>query len=614
VLQRSPGMVTLVFTEQAEPSLSVVHVLDSVGHAVERGPAQAVEGYPLELQMKLPRLSQGVFTVSWRTVSRVDGHAAEGAFAFGIGVAPLGAPAAQVTTPAPSPLAVAGKWGLYAGLSGLLGAAWVWALVVRPSPERIGWYPWLVWALCATGIIAVGADQADTAGVTVSRLLTTPLGRALVWRAVPIGASGIAIAAGQVLSPRGRRIAIGAAGGAALLAMWTHVLAGHAGASTGPWRWAQVADQWLHFAGVGTWMGGLAALLIALRGEPGAEKAAAARRFSWVAGIALAVVAGTGVIRAIADLGTWRALVSTTFGIVILLKAAFLLLLAALGAVNRYRSIPASPWTLRGLHRIGGTELAVAGGVLVLTGILTGLAPPSLTQGGAGPSPSLSAAGADFATSVRVRLDVTPGVPGVNRFVARIADYDTGRPVVADRMTLRFELPARPDIGASTLALSRASDGVYEGQGANLSLAGLWMVTVVIQQAANSTSVPLEVDARTQPQTVRTIEAPGQPTLYSIDLPAGRLLNVFLDPERPGVNEVHATFIDAGGGELPVPRPALILVGSPGGSLHTIPVRRFGPGHFIGDAQLAAGAWQVEITAVARDGATFDARFTILLR
>jgi hypothetical protein len=122
------------------------------------------------------------------------------------------------------------------------------------------------------------------------------------------------------------------------------------------------------------------------------------------------------------------------------------------------------------------------------------------------------------------------------------------------------------------------------------------------------------VDARARPQTVRTIEAPGQPTLYSIDLPGGRILNVYLDPDRPGFNELHATFIDAPGGELPVPRPALILVGRSGDPLHPIPVRRFGPGHFIGDAQLAAGVWQVEITATARDGATLDARLMIQLR
>ncbi len=42
-------------------------------------------------------------------------------------------------------------------------------------------------------------------------------------------------------------------------------------------------------------------------------------------------------------------------------------------------------------------------------------------------------------------MDIAPGVPGVNRFVARIVDYDTGRPVTARRVSLRFYKPDRPD-------------------------------------------------------------------------------------------------------------------------------------------------------------------------
>jgi len=81
-----------------------------------------------ELRVALPRLADGVYTVSWRTVSKVDGHVTGGSFAFGIGVQPSSdaAQAAKDGSPsagsAPSPAAVAGLWLLYWGLA-LLAAA-----------------------------------------------------------------------------------------------------------------------------------------------------------------------------------------------------------------------------------------------------------------------------------------------------------------------------------------------------------------------------------------------------------------------------------------------------------------------------------------------------------
>jgi len=49
---------------------------------------------------------------------------------------------------------------------------------------------------------------------------------------------------------------------------------------------------------------------------------------------------------------------------------------------------------------------------------------------------AISVAASNYATSVRVRLTVVPGLPGINQFTAAITDYDTQRPVAADRVTL----------------------------------------------------------------------------------------------------------------------------------------------------------------------------------
>src|SRR2546430_1051705 len=82
-LNRPPDAVTLVFTEEPEPSLSVVHMLDTSGTSYERGAPQRVAENRKALRVAVRPLSQAVFTVTWRVVSRVDGHVTAGSFAFG---------------------------------------------------------------------------------------------------------------------------------------------------------------------------------------------------------------------------------------------------------------------------------------------------------------------------------------------------------------------------------------------------------------------------------------------------------------------------------------------------------------------------------------------------
>jgi copper transport protein len=617
VLQRAPADVTLTFTEAPEPSLSFVHVLDSAGRQV-RGGARPVPGHPLELRVPLGPLPNGVYTVTWRTVSRVDGHVTGGSFAFGIGVTPSAAPPSAATSPLPSPLSVVSRWGFYMGLTGLVGIAWVWSAAFETPPSGGGLYPWLVWGVAVAGVIGLGAAQAADAGVSIGRLLATPLGTALWWRALPIIAAGVALAVAEgavMMRFRAgfRRLALAATGVLAAGSMLADVLAGHAAAGPEPWRWPNIVDQWVHIVSVGVWLGGLAALLVALGTTSSGAKAAAARRFSAVAGFALGGTALTGVLRAVDEVGQWKALLTTDFGRLVVLKAALLLVLAALGAVNRYRNIPAVLGTLRGLRRVGGAELMVAAVVLGITGILTGLAPPRLLQQAAQTVSAIVVNGSDFATSVRIHLEITPGYPGENRFVARIVDYDTGRPITADRVTLRFSQPGRPEVGPSTLALTRTADGTYEGRGTNLSLDGIWSIVVLVERGLQSTEVSFSVTAGVRPEVVREIRAPGQPTLYSIDLPGGRVADVYLDPDRPGFNEVHVTFIDAKGGELPVPALAALSVAQQGQAPRALPVRRFGPGHFIGDARLAPGLWSLRITATARDGSVLQVDLNVHL-
>src|SRR5439155_25761922 len=127
--------------------------------------------------------------------------------------------------------------------------------------------------------------------------------------------------------------------------------------------------------------------------------------------------------------------------------------------------------------------------------------------------------GHDFATSVRVRLLVTPGTVGPNRFQAAITDYDTGKPVPASSVQLQLSLPANPQVGTPTLSLRRITSGLLTGQGTVLSMFGRWGVQALIQESGGGVQVPLSLVRKLPPENIEVSAVKGQPTLYTHALP-----------------------------------------------------------------------------------------------
>jgi copper transport protein len=475
--------------------------------------------------------------VSWRIISTVDGHRTEGVFGFGVGAA--GAPrlvasraVAEVAAGhAPTPLAVAGRWAWYWGLALLVGAAATGLLVFGGRlPGRPALLLWPAVAAAAAGLVAMAVAARADAGVPLGELLASANGRWLLWRAAALAAAAAAAwwllarrpspaaAPGAAAAPppdpaggtpagppaRGPLAALGLAGAAGML---VHALAGHA-AGPSPLRLLNLLAQWAHLLAVGVWVGGLAWLLAALWARGGAwSTREAVVRFSRLAGISLAVVVVTGVARTADELGGWGRLADSGFGRALDLKLVLFAGLVALGALNRYRLVPLLRTGPRRratarLRRSVGAELGLAAGVLAAAALLSQLA-PGATAGAARPAPvarpALEASGADWATTVRVTLTVTPGAAGPNRFTATVADFDSGGVVPADRVELAGTPVAHPDLGTARLELAKAPDGRWLGQGRLLSLAGRWDLTTTIQRPDGGVTVPLAVDVPAPP-------------------------------------------------------------------------------------------------------------------
>jgi copper transport protein len=599
-VEEAPAIVSLTFTEEPEPDLSQIEVLDAGGEVVSTGPASVVPDDPSTVEVPLGGVGEGVYTVTWRVVSRVDGHTTAGAIAFGVGVDPGEATGGRVRapqSPPPSPWEIAGRWLLFVGAGLLVGVAWTASLAFQEPPRGVRTMAGVACGASIAGVVSLGIGQLVATGAGLGAFLGSSVGRAVIFRAGALLLAGVALVAGR----RWVRTGLAVAGAAAAAALLVHVAAGHANA-TGDLRTAKVAAQWVHVMAGGVWLGGLAAVLVGVRGEPSDRKARAVRRFSAVAGVALFVVLGTGVVRAINEVPSWGALFSSLYGRLVLVKVGLLLALGTLGAVNRYRNVRRGARDLTGLRRVSRGELALAAAVLAAAAVMASVSPPAAQPARAAEPAGIEATGTDFARTIRVRLRVTPGAAGRNAFEVRATDPETGHPVDAERVELGFSFLGPGDVGASVLELRPAGPGTFRAEGANLSLAGPWEVDVVVQRPADAVEIGLRLG------TVCRARPTGRnPTLWTADTSAGTFQG-YLDPAAPGSSEVHVTYFDESGGELPASGPEIVATG-PGVEGSVLEARRLGPGHFVAPVDLEAGRWRFDFSATAEDDALLSGCF-----
>jgi nitrogen fixation protein FixH len=367
----------------------------------------------------------------------------------------------------------------------------------------------------------------------------------------------------------------------------------------------------------------------------------------------------TGVLRAVPEVGSLGALVSTSFGVVLLVKSCLFVALMGLAWRNRYRLVPkvagpapAAPGELSpvvsgaladpprqsesvaesrrtgpggpppasavaraigSLRRSVRSEVALAAIVLVVAAVLSGLPPASFVEaaGQRTASPSVTAVGSDFATTVRARLTVSPGTAGPNVFQVQLRRYDSGRPFPARSVRLEFSLPANPNV-ASSLRLTRGTGGAWTGHGTNLSIDGQWSIDVVAQEAATAVDVPLRLRTRLPPEHITIARQPGAPTLYTIQLGSGRSLQTYLEVTAPGRGVVHFTFFRASGTEQPITAASATAI-TPAGAGQPLTLIRLSSGHFAANLRLTPGRWTFRINATAHGG-TLSGYFSQTIR
>ena len=180
---------------------------------------------------------------------------------------------------------------------------------------------------------------------------------ALAARKAPVNAGALAIAAAYLALP---------------------ALAGHAAGGQGTERYIRIGADMLHLLAAGAWVGalpGLAIVLIAARREPAIDLAArAARRFSSLGTISVAMLVVSGTINGVYLVRDLDALFGTEYGRLLLAKLALVAAMLALAAVNRWSLSPrvaeGEPAALGALARNSVLEIVAGIAVVAIVGVL----------------------------------------------------------------------------------------------------------------------------------------------------------------------------------------------------------------------------------------------------
>lgn len=202
------------------------------------------------------------------------------------------------------------------------------------SWTALGWSLSAVATLCYTLSDLAGAPVPDVLSVAalVNFIELVNVGKSFALTAVT--ALAVFVICRVSLRPLGATIALAVA----VAALVPPIFTGHAASASD--HQIAVSGMLLHAIPVTLWAGGLLALLLTSRAQP-AHLAVAVRRFSPLATVCLALVAGAGVVSASVRLPTLHDVLTHPYGHVTLVKVAILLAIAAVGLWQRRAALPA---------------------------------------------------------------------------------------------------------------------------------------------------------------------------------------------------------------------------------------------------------------------------------
>jgi copper transport protein len=506
----SPPTVTATFTERVSIGVGGLTVRNANGLRVDSGPSKvdsAGTTVTVGLQTALP---DGTYVATYRVLS-VDGHPISASFLFGVGSGPIDTNAASLSgTGGNRAWEITGtvaRFLMY--LSALLAAGLVFFLAFIHDRDEDRWrligfarVATITALFGAAGIIVVQAALLSGKGlsaITDGGVLGDVLNSRLGWSLAALTMGLIAVHLSTDISNLIASQALALYGGlatAASFAIWGH------STELAPIWLSTVADV-IHVSAAAVWFGGIVGLVMVLRrpiDQPVASTARVVGRFSTTAALSVGFLAAAGIALSWnASGGSWSALVSTTYGRLLLVKVVITGGILAIAGYNRSWLVPAlvhgeanavtatgsdatsttdasgkdaPAW--RRLRRTVAFEAIALVAVMGITSVLVNVTPARTAFEAADRV-------VDQTQSVAtgsVNLIVLPARVGENTLHIRYTDA-SGKPIdVSNTLNIEFSLPSA-DLAAISRQTAKAGPGHFIYTGPELSILGTWTVTLV---------------------------------------------------------------------------------------------------------------------------------------
>jgi len=405
-LDQPPSRIRLVFTEKPEVALSSIRLIMPSGDTVVLAGLTLDSADNHALIGETPGAADsGDYQILWRTAAR-DGHPSKGVITFSVDP-PAVARAADSTAIADdhdngtmaigSAIgAIVARWLSFISIFGVIGVVAFRTLILRKVSPRGGdlfsqlasTNAAMFGIVTAVGVL-IGAllklnrEAADMPDISIgSMMFDSAWGLSLMLQL--LGAL-VAIVAFYRAHQRPNKNAWFAATIASLALAISPSLSSHA--STTPQPAISVITDIIHVVAGSVWLGTLAVIMVvgisaALKTpdsvRPGARVASMINAFSPIALTCGGLIVFTGVIASIYHLKPLRSLWTTPYGVALLFKLFFVVLLFAAGAWNWRRMKPrlTGDDAISPMRSTATLELLLATVVLGMTAILVALEVP----------------------------------------------------------------------------------------------------------------------------------------------------------------------------------------------------------------------------------------------
>jgi len=533
VLNSSPPVVLLTYSEAVEPRFATVSVTNAAGKQESAASPRRSASNADTLVIPLHHLGQGWYLVYWRVIS-VDGHPVRGAFTFAVGPNP--GPAPQFPVPSTSETAATPRLITARGITfvSVMAAIGLFVLrmgIARPVVRRVSETKLRAVSI-AFGVASVVALVAIPVYVVMSTAQfalrsSFDLGNVLplvrdsafgrgyldleLTFALFVAAALLALWIDQPTRPHrsiAELLSLGGAYLAAAAVLLIPGLAGHA-AQTAP-RGASLAADWAHLAAGSLWVGGLIGLLVLWRSLPAARRVAglivSVPRFSNVAFVSVLLLIASGVGAAVIHMPTLASMWQTSYGQTMLVKIGLLGTALLLAAVNLLRTKPRlaasrerpelGPGAAALLRRLVTGEVLLVASAIVAAAVLSSLPPPAkalASAGGAvahvGPGPVTEVVNKN---GYRLQVQVAPNrAAAVNTFSVRITKG--GQPVRHATVLTGFSM-LDMEMGTQKYTLPEKAPGLYERVAPALIMVGHWGLSFEVTPVGKPPFTVLFVD------------------------------------------------------------------------------------------------------------------------